>query len=330
LKDGSAMTAPVVLFSFNRPDATRQTLERIRQAAPAELFLVADGPRAGNAEDAQSCAAVRRELENIDWPCNVHRRYSEANRGVDATIELGLDWVFDQVEEAIVLEDDCIPHPDFFAFCSELLEHYRGEARVWQICGRAPTVPEELFGGASYCFTAVGPIWGWATWRRAWLAHRRRFPRAHDGGITAPGHAVDLEHSLLITGGGRRYFRDVMRDRTGREFLWDSQWCLSVVGGRGLVALPKDNLIENIGFGDLASNTRTSIPQRGLESLSGPIVHPKEPQLSSEIQLLAERIAAAHHGRAARFVARHLRKTPVRKVVRSAVGIWRDRRVPAR
>jgi hypothetical protein len=246
---------------------------------------------------------------------------------VDATIELGLDWVFRHVGEAIVLEDDCLPHRDFFGFCSELLERYRDTHDVWQICGRAPPVPPELFAGASYCFTAVGPIWGWATWKRAWGAHRARFPRGHDGSAPRPSNDVDLERSLLLTKAARRYFRDVARDPVGNEFLWDSHWCVSVIVGQGLVVVPKANLIENIGFGEHASNTRTSIPQRELEPLERPATHPSRLALNREIELVGERIAVAHHGRAARFVARHLRHTSVRRVVRSAVGAWRNRRV---
>jgi hypothetical protein len=328
--DGDAQSAPVVLISFNRPDATRRTLERIRQSAPSKLFLIADGPRPGHQDDVEKCAEVRRELESIDWPCSTHRRYSDTNRGVDATIELGLDWVFSQVGEAIILEDDCLPHPDFFRFCTQLLARYRNTDAVWQICGRAPTVPHELFAGASYCFTACGPIWGWATWERAWQAHRRPFPCARDRSPAPPSAGVELGGSLLLTNGGRRYFQDVARKPPGDDFLWDARWSLSVVRARGLVAIPKSNLIENIGFGEDASNTRTSIGQRGLEPLGGPVTHPAQLSINHEVELALERIVTLHHGRTARFVAHLLRPGPVRKVVRTAVGAWREWRVPVR
>ena len=114
------LSTPVVLIAFNRPRLTRRTLEAIREAKPEELYLVADGPRSDRREDADLCAAVRAELEGVDWQCEVNRKFSELNLGCEANVELGLDWVFSHVERAIILEDDCIPDPSFFPFCEEL------------------------------------------------------------------------------------------------------------------------------------------------------------------------------------------------------------------
>lgn len=47
----------------------------------------------------------------------------------------GISWVFEQVEAAILLEDDCVPAPTFFPFCTELLERYRMDARIGMIAG---------------------------------------------------------------------------------------------------------------------------------------------------------------------------------------------------
>jgi hypothetical protein len=322
------VTASVVLISFNRPDATRRTLQAIREAAPSELFLIADGPRPGHETDAANCAAVRKELEAVDWQCEVHRRYSDHNLGIDANIELGLDWVFNHGEEAIILEDDCLPHQDFFRFCTELLERYRDTESVWQVASRAPWVAPEVFAGASYVFAACGPIWGWATWRRAWAAHRRRFPRDHAG--PAPPIDAQLDGSRLLTPKGRRYFSDIAADPDGRAFRWDSHWALSTVCERGVAILPRANLVENIGFGEQASNTRTAIRQRGLETLEWPLVHPEQIAVNTEVELLIERLAASYQGRLARFVGSRLAEGPVRDLARAAVRAWRKWRMPVR
>lgn len=321
------MTAPVVLISFNRPEATRRTLEAIREAAPADLLLIADGPRPGRDEDVANCAAVRGELEAIDWPCEVHRRYNEENLGPETTIETGLDWAFDHVGEAIILEDDCLPNADFFRFCSELLERYRDTEDVWQVTGRAPTISPEIFGEASYTFAGLGAVWGWATWDRAWSAYRARSER--------PAHLpladdAEIERSRLVTRSGRRYFADVARDRPRANFGWDSHWSLAMVASRGLAVLPAANLIEVIGFGPEATHQTTPIPQRPLEPIDWPLSHPADLAVHPELQRLAERIVSFHHGRVARFVSRSLGRGRVRKVVRAAVGAWRDRqmRVP--
>jgi hypothetical protein len=306
---------------------TRRTLQAIREAAPAELFLIANGPREGVAEDIPKCAAVRAELEAIDWPARVHRRYIEVNCGADANFELGLDWVFEHTDRAMIFEDDCVPNADFFRFCDELLERYQDDEVVWQIAGRAPPLPGDVFAGSSYAYAAFGPIWGWATWRRAWSAHRRRFSRTHDGSPTPPDTS-GLESSRLLTASGRRYFADIGAAPVGRGFSWDLYWSLSTVCERGLVVFPRSNLVENIGFGEEATNTSAPNPIAGreLEPMHWPLAHPAQIALNSEIELLLEQLAVAFHGRLARFVARRLAAGPVRHVVRAVVGAWRSRR----
>ena len=104
----------------------------------------------------------------VDWPCKVETRFASANLGLEANVELGLDWAFSQVERAIVLEDDCIPHPTFFDYCDELLDRYANDSRVWQIGGDRHGVNPRLFGTDSYAFTTWASVWGWATWADRW------------------------------------------------------------------------------------------------------------------------------------------------------------------
>lgn len=195
------------------------------------------------------------------------------------------------------------------------------------MAGRAPTLSPEVFAGASYAFAACGAIWGWATWREAWRAHRGRFPRTHDG--PAPRIEAQLGASRLLTQKGRRYFSDIASDHEGSAFRWDSYWILSTVCERGLAVIPRANLVENIGFGEQASNTRTPIRQRGLEPLEWPLAHPAEIAVNTEIELLIEQLAASHQGRLPRFVGSRLAEGPVRDAARVAVRAWRNLRMPA-
>jgi hypothetical protein len=316
------------MIVFNRPETTRRTLESIRKAAPSQLFVLSNGPRPDHPEDPAKVAAVREEFDAVDWPCQVHRRYWDVNRGADANIELGLDWVFDHVDAAIVLEDDCVGNADFFRFCSKLLEHYRDTDDVWQIAGRGSGLPPEAFGETSYCFTAFYAITGWATWRRAWQRHRRYFPRQHDDSPVAPTQPVDLRSSRLLTQAGRRYFADVARDPNGGAFAWDAYWCLSMIRDRGLAAVPAANLVVNIGFGADATNTKNPVPQPAHESLAWPLNHPPQLEVNAGLQRLSEKVIASHVGRMARFVARHLPQGRLREFLRAVVSTWRDRKLP--
>ena len=42
----------------------------------------------------------------------------------------GFSWVFEKEEQAIILEDDCIPNLDFFRYCDEMLEKYKDDERA--------------------------------------------------------------------------------------------------------------------------------------------------------------------------------------------------------
>lgn len=129
------LTTPVAFLVFNRPDTTIRVFEEIRRARPPKLLVVADGARADRPGEAEKCAQVRAIVEQVDWECGVLKNYADDNMGCKRRISSGLDWVFANVEEAIILEDDCLPHPSFFRFCEELLRRYRDDERVMMISG---------------------------------------------------------------------------------------------------------------------------------------------------------------------------------------------------
>ncbi len=132
------LKTPVAFIIFNRPDCTRRVFERIRDARPEKLYLIADGPRAHKPGEDERCAETRRIVEGmIDWPCDVRKNFSDANMGCGKRIPSGLDWVFEQEETAIIMEDDILADPSFFPFCETLLERYRHDERIMQICIRA-------------------------------------------------------------------------------------------------------------------------------------------------------------------------------------------------
>lgn len=105
--------APIAYIVFNRPQHTEQTFAVLREQRPARLFIIAEGPRPEHPTDAERCSAVRANVEQVDWPCEVHRNCAETNLGLERGVSSGLDWVFGQVERAIVLEDDCVAHLDY-------------------------------------------------------------------------------------------------------------------------------------------------------------------------------------------------------------------------
>ncbi len=315
------LIAPVALFAFNRPDKLARVLGVLREVRPTDLFIGLDGPRAAFPDDVRLIGEVKEVLDKaIDWPCDVRRFERETNGGYDGNIELTLDKVFAEVPEAIMVEDDCVPDPTFFRFCTELLDYYRHDERVVAIGGTNDDAPEALFDGASYAFTTFNSIWGWATWARAWEAHRAAFPRPHDATTrrvqysdepprfapeALPRAFVGPSDNFTRPRAFRRFWSDVGSGELSLA-AWDQQWRLSMVNLGGLSITPAKVLIENVGFD--ASST-SGMPTRSTaeaRAMSFPLVHPPAVEVNSAVEEVMERTMLRAVGRLARRVRAHL------------------------
>jgi hypothetical protein len=297
-------TAAVVLFIFNRPRLTAQVYEQIRIARPLQLFVVADGPRPGREADAELCEAARALVSSPDWPCELRTNFAETNLGVGRRISSGLDWVFQQCAEAIILEDDCVPGPSFFSFCSHLLEYYREDERVMHISGENYQDGRRR-GPASYFFSRYTLSWGWASWARAWHYYDFSFglwPIARDEGWLAAMLDDPEEVGYWTTIFDRLY--------GGQIDTWDYQWQFTCWCQNGLSIQPDANLVTNLGVGADATNYKEDwhstigLPTESIET----IVHPSNmtrhrdadcytfkehiaPKPISRLQMLQNRIA---------------------------------------
>lgn len=236
------------MFLYNRHEPTARVFAAVRAAAPPVLLLVGDGPR--DADDAHKVAAARAVVEQIDWPCAVERNYAAANLGVGARMSSGISWVFSRVDEAILLEDDCLPDASFFGFCAELLARHRDDERVMMISG-TNELEHWGDGGCDYVFSSYGNIWGWATWARAWKHYDYRArslddPRVREIVASELTEADEMAYRLA----------SLDRVRRGECDTWDYQWTWSRLARRGLAAVSAVNLVSNMGFGPGATHTR--------------------------------------------------------------------------
>ena len=160
-----AIHTPVAFIIFNRPEQTRRVFDQIKKARPAKLFIIADGPR--TEAEREKCKEARAVVDDVDWKCEVYKKYEE-ELGVKYAPPTGISWVFEHVNQAIILEDDCVPDQSFFLYCQELLERYKDDERVMSISGNNFQQKNIIDCPESYYFSVLPHIWGWATWRRAW------------------------------------------------------------------------------------------------------------------------------------------------------------------
>lgn len=266
------MQTPVVMMVFNRPEPTLRVFERVRAARPPRLLVVCDGPRPDRPADAGRVAEVRRIFDTaVDWPCEVIRDFSEQNLGCMQRIRSGLDHAFQLFEEAVIVEDDCLPDSSFFPFCDEMLARYRSNPRIMHVAGTNFTAGRHR-PSASYWFSHHPWMWGWATWRRAWQYYDFHYA-AWDS------HQRELSDSFA-SAWDRQYWISTF-DQARRNFeatnTWDFQWNFSCRIHGGLSVVPENNLVENLGFGADSSHTfgdmtRLCIPVRPLQF---PLRHPR-------------------------------------------------------
>ncbi|WAL58535.1 glycosyltransferase family 2 protein [Thermocoleostomius sinensis] len=279
------LQVPVVLIIFKRPHTTQQVLNAIRIVCPKKLVVIADGPRLDREGEAEACARTRAVIDQVDWNCEVIKHYSEINLGCGVRPATGLDWVFEQFEDAIILEDDCLPDPTFFYFCEELLEKYRHESKIMSICGSRFVPSTTPF---SYYFSHYVSCWGWATWRRAW--QHFDFEIGQWSKLRESAWLEQYLQNQKVADCWSQRFQSVYR--SGQNHIWDYQWQFACWLNKSLSIRPNVNLISNIGIGADSTHTlqnSSGAKTRKLEAMSFPLRHPGIVDRDIQADLLVEK-----------------------------------------
>jgi len=262
------VNTPVVFIIFNRPDDAVKVFEQIALAQPRRLFVIADGPR--NDDEAARCAATRAIIDRVDWECDVRTNFSDSNMGCRRRIMSGLDWVFDQVDEVIILEDDCVPDQSFFPYCDAMLERYRDDTRFMMVCG-TNYLKDKLDIPETYTYSQFFAVWGWATWKRAWKLYDRDmefWPRYRDSGQLSGIYPSERVCKWLTW----------MFDHIHQMDSWATPWTYTCMFNNALSIVPRVNLISNIGIEGAhfraANHEYLSMPTFSLNTTA--ITHPTQ------------------------------------------------------
>lgn len=272
------LKTPVLFIIFNRPDTTERVFEEIRKAKPSKLFVAADGPRSDKEGEYEKCQLTRKIIEKVDWDCEVKILFREKNLGCKNAVSSAITWFFENVEEGIIVEDDCLPTQSFFTFCEKLLEKYKYDDRIMHISGENPISVE--FGDASYYFTKTAHIWGWASWRRAWNLYdveMKSYPEFVNN--KKINEVFDKEPYKKF------WLKIFNRVTEGKINTWDYQWMYTLYTHNGLSIIPNKNMISNIGFNTEATHTAehdTSLANRHAFEIEEIILHPSTIEQNNE------------------------------------------------
>jgi hypothetical protein len=270
---------PILYLIFNRPDLTEITFESIRNVKPKKLFIAADGPRSGNENDELNCIIVRQYvLSKIDWNCEIQTLFRDENLGCGKAVSSAINWFFSQVDEGIILEDDCLPDKSFYKFCSDLLEKYRFDNQVMSISGSNLLGSVSNYSGDSYLW-GLGGIWGWATWKRAWLKYdfeMKAFEEINKRKLKSYfKNDISLDFYYC-------FFEEYFSNKID---TWDIQWIFSIVINNSVCINPTKNLVENLGFGSSATHTvdsKSFISKLISYEMGFPLSHPRKKKLNQK------------------------------------------------
>jgi hypothetical protein len=241
----------VLLIIFNRPNLTARVFEAVRKSRPEKLFIAADGPRTGKTGEVDLCEESRKIVRMVDWPCDIKTRFQTNNLGCKMHVGSAISWFFDNVEEGIVLEDDCLPGTAFFSFCDELLEKYRSNENIMHINGTTFLTTQEISDTlCDYHFSRCAHVWGWATWRRAW--NKYDLNMLHIDSLAKSDFARNIFLKNKYLDFWIKHFKHISKNNID---TWDAQWQYSILNNNGLVISPNENLVKNIGFGFDATHT---------------------------------------------------------------------------
>lgn len=278
-------------MAFNRPDHLQVLINRLREVKPSKIYVAIDGPRSNRPGEEQKVQACQELIENIDWNCEVKTQFQSDNLGCGLGVSSAITWFFTHEERGIILEDDIIPHPSFFPYCTELLDRYADDDRVFAISGCNFVPPEfQSHPEQAYRFSQVPHIWGWATWRRSWQQHR----------LDIAGWRHELPPTKLWARSGHSlpatvYWASTFELLARKEVdTWDGQLVLASMVSHQLTATSNVNLIENIGFGEEATHTLEDREElQPVEAITIPTIAVKV-----ELDEKADRWTRKHHFRA--------------------------------
>lgn len=233
------MRIGTALFSYNRSWCTKQSLEALHRCRvlPERLFLFHDGIK--DEKDKNEWEKIEEIIHTIDW-CKTEVITSKENKGLARSISEGVSYMFESCDAVIVVEDDCIVHPQFMEYMINALEFYVNKENVFSVSGYCEPIRIEKDEYDSY-FTGRISSLGWGTWKNRWDGFEldyKLFSRIKK----------DKELSERLSIWGQDLETTVIANLSGNADSWAVFWALkSIITGGGNLA-PFKSLVDNIGF----------------------------------------------------------------------------------
>lgn len=276
------LTTPILLITFNRPNHTKQVWEEIKKQKPTQVFVFQDGAR--DNQDNEKINVVRAIFdEKLEWDCELKTFLSDKNLGCGLGPATGISWFFANVDKGIIMEDDCLPHPDFFKFCADMLEKYKNYSKIMAI--GTTTYHDDYPCHNSYCFSKYFTGGAWASWSRSWKGFDFNLNE-----LNIIEFKKKLSNQFFSTTERKWWLNKaiwIKQDKNQKSY-WDYQMQIHILNRDGIVIRPQKNMISNIGFDAEGTHTIDNGDNRGYRKVYScyPLVYPNEIAINTKIDYL--------------------------------------------
>ncbi|MFC3868371.1 glycosyltransferase family protein [Helicobacter equorum] len=286
------MLAPIVLFTYNRVNHTKQVIESLIQNAlspQSDLIIYSDAPK--NTEATQQVKAVREYLINLKNLIMqqgggqfksiviIERPY---NFGLADSIIDGVTTTMNKYGKAIILEDDIVVSPVFLDYMNDALNRYQAQTKVWSI--NAWSYPIDSHGLGDSYFWSIPHCWGWGSWGDRWQYFKRDIQWVEQNFNKEDMNAINLY-------GSANYFRDFILNKQGKIKSWAIFNYLIAYKHNALSLAPSMSYVYQIGFdgSGVHCGEEGSVLNPSTINTKFPISYPTEVKIS---HLAFERICA--------------------------------------
>lgn len=235
---------PIILFIYNRPNHTKQTLEALSNntlASQSDLFIFADGPKnTASKEQLESIKQTRKVAASENWCKSVTLIESETNKGLARSIIEGVTEIINKYGKAIILEDDIITGKYFLEYMNEALEKYQGNKEVWHVTGWRDPIKHTKKNKAYFYPTM--DCWSWATWADRWQNYKK------DAAYYKSIFTDSMKKAFNIDGADPYMWLQIEENISGKINTWAIFWYATIFLKHGLCIAPTTSLCKNIGF----------------------------------------------------------------------------------
>lgn len=236
--------APIVLFIYNRPEHTKQTLEALSNntlAAESDLYIFADGPKVNASKEQLEKINQTREIAHSKlWCRNVSVIESAVNKGLAVSIISGVTEIVNKYGKIIVLEDDIVTGKYFLEYMNTALEKYETEKKVWHITGWRDPVQNEK-DNSSFFYPTMD-CWSWATWADRWQFYKKDLTYYQNIFTSS------MKFHFNIEGSDPGMWSQIEQNASGKINTWAIFWYATIFLKQGLCLAPSKSLVKNVGF----------------------------------------------------------------------------------